>query len=225
MNACDAFLFCKGQPWKKKNSDSLFDVTMGSYCGAEVAETVGLYLLNKISKSARAPFKPEEVGLYRDDGLAAISASGPQADRKRKILTDLFKEEGLAITVECNIKKTDYLDVILDLEQRSFKPYRKPNDRPLYINALSNHPPNIIKQLPKMIEKRLNNLSSSKEVFDGAVQPYEAALRESGYKVNLSYNPTQKLKKRQRKRKILWFNPPYNVTVKTKIGEIFLKLV
>lgn len=30
---------------------------------------------------------------------------------------------------------------------------------------------------------------------------------------------------RNRARKIIWFNPPYNVEVKTNIGKIFLKLV
>ena len=225
MCACNAFLFSKGQPWKKKNIDNLFDVTMGSYCGAEVAETVGLYLLNKMTKSRNAPFEPKSVGLYRDDGLAAVKASGPQIDRKRKRLEELFREEGLKITVECNLKKTDYLDVVLDLEHRSFKPYRKPNDRPIYIHSKSNHPPNILQQLPKMIENRLTSISSSKEVFDSAKQPYENALRESGFHTNLTYNPKTKVEKRKRRRKILWFNPPYNIAVKTNVGELFLNLV
>ena len=163
---------------------------------------------------------------YRDDGLAAVSVSGSQADKKRKVLTELFKEDGLSITVECNIKKTDFLDVILDLENRSYRPFRKPNDRPLYINVNSNHPPNIIKQLPKMIEQRLTYLSSSREIFDSAVQPYEVALRKSGYDTKLSYNPKEpKVHKHRRKRNILWYNPPYNLAVKTNLGKMFLRLV
>ena len=31
--------------------------------------------------------------------------------------------------------------------------------------------------------------------------------------------------KRKRQRKILWFNPPYSKTVKTKIGKFFLQLI
>ena len=31
--------------------------------------------------------------------------------------------------------------------------------------------------------------------------------------------------KKKRKRKIIWFNPPYSSTVKTNVGKLFLKLV
>ena len=92
---------------------------------------------------------------------------------------------------------------------------------------MSNHPEIIKKHLPKMIEKRLSTLSSSKEIFESSVQPYEAALRESGYNVSLSYVPVQSVnsKIRKRCRKIIWFNPPFNITVRTNVGEKFLKLV
>ena len=145
----------------------------------------------------------------------------------RKALIKCFKEEGLSITVECNIRKTDFLDVILDLENKCYRPYRKPNDTPLYININSNHPDIIKKQLPKMIEKRLSTLSSSEEIFQSAVQPYETALRESGYKAQLTYVPekNEKVKKRKRQRKIIWFNPPFNSTVRTNVGKKFLNLV
>ena len=38
--------FYNDKTWLKKNDQSLFDVTMGSYDGAEVCERVGLFLLN-----------------------------------------------------------------------------------------------------------------------------------------------------------------------------------
>ena len=41
-----SLLFCNDKTWVKKNDLSLFDVTMGSYDGAEVCELVGLFLLN-----------------------------------------------------------------------------------------------------------------------------------------------------------------------------------
>ena len=56
-----------GSLWQKKdNSD--FDVTMGSLDGAELAESVGLYLLYRL----REVDMNVEVGLYRDDGLGAV---------------------------------------------------------------------------------------------------------------------------------------------------------
>ena len=45
MHARKSLLFNKDEPWIKKTNDSAFDVTMGSYYGAEVFELVGLYIL------------------------------------------------------------------------------------------------------------------------------------------------------------------------------------
>ena len=48
----------------------LFDVTMGSYDGAEVCELVGLYLLSKLTPQMGI----KNVGLYRDDSFIHYSA-------------------------------------------------------------------------------------------------------------------------------------------------------
>ena len=40
------------------------------------------------------------------------------------------------------------------------------NNAPLYNNAFSNHPLTIIKQLPKMVSKRISDWSCNKEEFD-----------------------------------------------------------
>ena len=66
---------------------------MGSFDGAEVGELVGLYVLNLLVKR----FGNENVGLYRDDGLALIT-SGRLADKMRKDLCAQFLEFGLKIT-------------------------------------------------------------------------------------------------------------------------------
>ena len=42
------FLFNRGKPWIKSNNSNLFDVTMGSYDGAEICELVGLFILNNL---------------------------------------------------------------------------------------------------------------------------------------------------------------------------------
>ena len=133
---------------------------MGSFDGAEVCELVGLYLLDKLSKL----LGKDNVGLYRDDGLTAVkSTSGPVLDKMRKNIITLFKNEGLGITIDTNLIETDFLDVTFNLTTGKFFPYRKPNNIPLYINVKSNHPPSIIKDLPKMINKRLSDLSCNKE--------------------------------------------------------------
>ena len=65
----------------KKNIDRLFDVTMGSYDEAEVCELVGLYILDQLGSQ----YYKENIGLYRDDGLAVFeNVTGPQAERIKK---------------------------------------------------------------------------------------------------------------------------------------------
>ena len=195
---------------------------MGSFHGAEVCELVGLYLLDKLSKL----LGKDNVGLYRDDGLAAVkSTSGSVLDKMRKNIITLFKNEGLGITIDTNLIETDFLDVTFNLTIGKFFPYRKPNNIPLYINVKSNHPPSIIKDLPKMINKRLSHLSCNKEEFDKAKPLYEKSLHESGYKTSMPYAQTEVKISRNRSRNIIWFNPPFSQNVKTNIGKLFLKLV
>jgi hypothetical protein len=108
----------------------------------------------------------EQCGLYRDDGLAAIrGTSGRKFDKLRKDIIQLFQEEGLRITIESNLTVTDYLDVTLDLLKNKYYPFRKPENKPLYIDAKSNHPQNIIKEFPKMICRRIADLSCNEEEF------------------------------------------------------------
>ena len=176
--ACKSLLFSKDGTWVKKKGNDLVDVTMASFDGAEICELVGLYLLNKLSKL----LGNENMGLHRDDGLAAIrSTSSPILDKMRKNIIVLFKEEGLTITIDANLIETGFLDVTFNLETGKFFPFRKPNNVPLYINIKSNHPWTIIKDLPKMINKRLFELSCNKDEFDKVKLLYEKLLKESGY--------------------------------------------
>ena len=154
-HARKSVLFNDGKPWTKKDSNSLFDVTMGSYDGDEICELVGLFILNKLGQK----FGKENIGLYRDDGLAIMkSKSARLADKTRKELHKCFEQFGLKITADPNLHVVNFLDVTFDLNNGKFKPYRKPNDDPLYINRHSNHPPSIIKQLPTSINKRISAL-------------------------------------------------------------------
>ena len=124
--------------------------------------------------------------------------------------------------------ETDFLDMKLNLETHQHGPYRKPGDTPTYINVQSNHPPSIIKEVPKMVEKRLSRLSSTQEIFDAEIGIDQKALDESGHKTKLSYNPSETGKTSKRKpgkRKITWFNPPFNLDVKTNIAAKFLRMI
>nr|XP_054750112.1 uncharacterized protein LOC129255808 [Lytechinus pictus] len=187
MHARKSVLFDKDTPWKKKDSGNLFDVTMGSFDGAEVCELVGLYILNILSKQ----YGKEHVGLYRDDGLAVFkSISGSEADHIRKNLTKTFQQLGLKITISCNLKIVNFLDITLNLNNGKFYPYRKPNDQPMYVHKQSNHPPSIIKNLPASVSRRVSNISCDEETFKKAAPMYDNALRSSGYADSLYYTMT-----------------------------------
>ena len=111
---------------KKNNSE--FDVTMGSYDGAEICELVGLFLLHELSTII-----PKDLtGLYRDDGLAILrNSSCPNTDRIKKRIIKLFQKHNLKITIEANIIQTDFLDVTLNLKTEKHWPFKKPNDEQL----------------------------------------------------------------------------------------------
>ena len=98
-----------------------------------------------------------------------------------------FLENGLSLEIECNLKTVNYLDITLNTG--TYKPYRKPNDEIFYVHTKSNHPANILKQLPISIETRLSNLSSNSEIFDEASNHYQNILNQSGYDYKLQYKP------------------------------------
>ena len=124
-------------------------MTMGAYSGAECCELVGLYILNLLVE--KGFFPKGRVGLYRDDGLAAVEATGKAVEDMKKAISSLLKSMGLSLTYETNKTATDFLDVQLDLSKGEYKPYMKPGNVPLYINRKSNRPPNIIKNIPAAI--------------------------------------------------------------------------
>ena len=216
-----SLLFHDENPWVKQGNTN-FDVTMGSFDGAEVCELVGLFILEKIKSTLNSP----NIGLYRDDGLAVFeNHNGHSNDQFRKKLIQTFKDHNLKITILCNLKKVDFLDLSFDLNNNTYKPFNKPNNPTRYINVLSNHPPSIIKQLPKSIEQRINNNSCNKEIFENASHYYNNILKSSGYKENIKYLPNKQKNNKNRSRNIIWYNPPYSKNVETSVGKIFLKLI
>ena len=64
-----------------------------------------------------------------------------------------------------------------------------------------------------------------KSVFDNSKDLYTNALSSSGFKDKIRFNPVSNKKisrNKNRKKKIIWFNPPYNSNVFTNIGKRFL---
>ena len=78
-----------------------------------------------------------------------------------------------------------------------------------------------------MIENRLTGLSSSEEEFNDVKLAYENALKNAGYEeTSLKYNmQPERTVKRSRKRKVMWFNPPFSSQVTTNITKVFNNLI
>ena len=77
-HAKKSLLYHQNTPREKKNTNNSFDVTMGSYDGAETCELVGIYMLSLITPKFKG-----QVGFYRDDGLAVCRATPKQIDGKQ----------------------------------------------------------------------------------------------------------------------------------------------
>ena len=215
-----AFLYTGEKVWAKKGEDK-FDVGMGAWDGAETCEVVGLYILDQLKRK----IKDLEQGLYRDDSLGVVETTPRNAEKIRQKIHVVMEELGLKITSKANLKVVEFLDVVFDLQSDTYRPFLKPGDRPLYVNKQSNHPPSILKNIPLAINKRLCDISSSKEVFDQAVPLYQTALSQAGYDHKLEYSEPPKVVKRKRKKEIIWFNPPFSMQLKTNVGRKFLGLI
>ena len=61
---------------------------MGSYDGAEVCELIGIFMLSLIGNK----YNPNNIGLYRDDGLAVFkNTSGPQSEKSKTLSKECLR--------------------------------------------------------------------------------------------------------------------------------------
>ena len=124
-------------------------------------------------------------GLYWDDGPALLRNFNRQETEKvRKNIIRVFRDIGFSLEIETNLKEVDFLDTSLNLRNGTYRSYKKPNDRLLYIHSLSNHPPNVIKQISNSILERLSKNLPNEEIFNTAKCQYEDALKKSRFKVD-----------------------------------------
>ena len=78
--------------------------------------------------------------------------------------------------------------------------------------------------------QRISNNSSNEKIFHEEAAPYKKALADSGYSLEPSQfeytkTPANIKTKRNRRRKIMYFNPPFCKSVKTNVGKLFLDIV
>ena len=126
---------------------------MDSFDDAEICELVGLYVQSKLENI----LPKTNCRLYRHDGLILLrNLNDQQMDKKRKSIIKIFKDIGFSIDIQTNLKEADFLDVTLNLQNGTYRP------------SSSNHPPQIIKELPNSISERRSKNSSDQEISNTA---------------------------------------------------------
>ena len=58
-----------------------------------------------------------------------IISPSQEEKKKKKQIVKTFKECGLSIIVQCNLKSEDFLDLTFDLYNNVYKPYRKSDNK------------------------------------------------------------------------------------------------
>ena len=236
--------------WVKSHVDN-FDVPMGAYDSAQVADLVGIYILDTLGRiSTRNKWGfTEMTGLF-----ISQTVNGPKTSSIQKKIIRAFKLLGFRIQIASNLKIVDFLDVTLNLNNGTFKPFSKNDSAPRYINISSNHPRSVLRQIPNAVNQRINKLSSGRKIFKENKSRYDDALKDSGFQGRLEYLTPVDLNSRARKnnggthtplkvgqiinnsrhgnrrrknrnRKVVWFNQPFCKLTNINIGRYFLHLL
>ena len=90
------FLYYKGRAWVKR-SDPEWDVTMGSFDSAEVADLVSLFLLSHIEHL------PVKSGIFKDDGICLSDLSANETENVRQEICRMASVAKLRLTRRLHI--------------------------------------------------------------------------------------------------------------------------
>ena len=69
-----------------------------------------------------------------------MNISGQQAEKHKKLIQKIFRNKGLQIIIKFNLKIVDYLEVTLNLNNGTYRPFHKPNEETTYIHVESDMP-------------------------------------------------------------------------------------
>ena len=217
--------------------NSEFDNSMGAKDSCELCELIGLFLLKEVTERLERLKVDFSIALYRDDLILIIRKHGKTINRIKSEISKVFTKHELELCDWEEGVEQDYLDIKFNIDKNEYEPYKKKNDNTKYLSVDSDHPDIILKSIPKIVENRINMLSSSKEIFDKKKIEYENALKKQGYEnVSFKYKNVEslderklkaekKLKNKSKAREVIWFLPPYSKQVEstTSVGKSFSK--
>ena len=253
LNARKSILSHENSTWTKTSSN--FDIAMGAYDGAEMTDLVGIYILHRLSqvvpeiefglyrddglgvhkripKTQLEQIKKKIFKLFKDMGLSITLESYLTRVDFLDITFNLHQE-----TFEPYRKPNDNPNYI-HIQSNHPKP------------TIKNLPTAVNKRLSE-ISCNKEVFDKHKGDYETALRnselPHNLSYREGRGRVNRETqeqthrntrnndptigrpsppdHPTTGRKKRNRNRKVTWFNPPFNIDLKTNIGREFLKLI
>ena len=178
---------------------------MGHYNVEEICELAGTCILSVLLKF----IDKNNFGLYCDGGLTFWkNTHGEKMNVIKKLVTKTFKNVGFKIKIKTNLKTVDYLDLTLNLNNGTYSPYKKPKDKILQINTLTNHPLQLLR-----INERPSKKSSNKDI------------KRQWFRIDKTDVSKANKKTKNRHQNIIWWNPPFNKYGSTNKAKWFLNMI
>lgn len=98
--------------------------------------------------------------------------SGPEPESVKKKAIKVFKDFGLKMILKANLHVMNFSNIAELLRNNTNEPCRKPKNHHVYMDKNSNLQKAILRKLPKLISKRLSDLSSTIKIFEKATPIY-----------------------------------------------------
>ena len=109
---CRKFILTDSRFTCIKNYTDSFDIPMDSFNSAQIADLIGIYILETLGKITDL----KQIGLYRDNGFIFISDSNsPKTSKIHKKVMRAFKLPGFKIEIASNHKIVNFLYITFDL--------------------------------------------------------------------------------------------------------------
>ena len=188
---------------------------MGSYDDAKTCKLLGNFLLSQLQDLSI------KVGLYRDDGLAITNATPGNTDNIKKEICGIFNNNGLRITIEANKQVINFLDVTFNLNQSTYLGISHLQSPTLHYSMFTTRATTHRSPQRTFPPASTNNCHHYHPTRHHLTKP--PSIPKSTRPKRIPLPP--KLRTKQQRNNILWYNPQFSKNISTNIGHRFLALV
>ena len=115
-----------------KKDSGLFEVAMCAFDGAEVCERFGDFLIHKLS----GKYERKNLALCRNEALTIFkNVTWSDSEEIKKYFYNLFRNQDLKLSIQCNRKVMNFQGVTLNLENSTYRPYLKDSNKIIYVKT------------------------------------------------------------------------------------------